>query len=441
MTEWLEVEVGFPDGHRDVTRRALADRAGTAWRQAGKPDADQLRPLVRDADGLTHPKAVHNIWFSAGGHKLAAYAEALQLLAHWRRDIANQSSNAPQNAESSQGSAAHPTFGEMVWPFAMANFGFLVRSDHAVVPALNDSPSIRFYADSPRILIVSVGSTGQAGGAGGVYFQGDLRRDQVRGLARETSAEGGVVERKIWYGVLQGALEHETAVEYALASGVDPATVISTSDLLTAEGVVALRPTASSALPPTMDREAAAQVSEALARGATLLLPRAVVQGGRAAWWEIAPTGADTRAVLAENPNTAGFNISWGGPGSRPAPIGTVDVGPAGPVGQKFPPRLEPPLRPPGVTPKFPEGDVYGPQQPPGPAPRPPLEPPDQIGPLLPNGEENPKCKAGGQEYVGTTGCISTPAATTPAYSYAPLLMAGAAILAIVVGFMIGGRL
>ncbi len=45
IAEWLELEVVTPPGARELTRRALVDRAGLAWRQAAKPEVNRLRPL------------------------------------------------------------------------------------------------------------------------------------------------------------------------------------------------------------------------------------------------------------------------------------------------------------------------------------------------------------------------------------------------------------
>lgn len=399
VAEWLEFEILFPDGRREVTRRALVDRAGMAWRQAGKLDTATLRPLARDKDGLLAPQALHNIWFSAGRHNLADYADALKLLASWVRDVANQISNAPQNPGTAQGSAPSLSFGEMVWPFAMTNFAFLVRSDHEVIPALNDSLLLRLYADSPRILIVSVGSEARADGAVRVYIEGDLRRDPLRGIAREASAEAGVAERKIWFGVLEGALEHETGAETGDQSGL-----VSTSGLLTGEGVVVVRPADVTHLDKLVtNKETAAHAARALADGNMLIVPKSVLRSGPLAWWEIARDGT-TRAVLMGDLG-GWFDLK---------PEEWVK-GPAGQIVKKFyqPPRV---VRPPG-----------------------------QIGPLLPDGTRNPRCRAGGSEYMATTGCI-TPAATGAVGTTFPRILLYAtlalgAVVAIELGYLIGSNL
>jgi transglutaminase-like putative cysteine protease len=286
VAEWLELELGFPDGSRELVRRTLVDRADAAWRAADSKDAAALRQLARDAEGLVAPRELHNVWLSAGRHDLAAYSEALRILFAWIGGNAGaEATDEPRKR----------TFGEVVWPVAMLNFAFLVRSDHFVVPALNDSDH-RFYADSPRIVIASTRREAKDGESARHSVQYDLRRDHLRGLARDADAERGVVERKLWFGALEGALEHETlAALGAGGDGVSP--VSSTSALLSGTDAVVFRP-GEAREELSADPETAARMARALDRGAVLVVPNGALADGRAAWWEIARDGADTRAVL-----------------------------------------------------------------------------------------------------------------------------------------------
>lgn len=287
VAEWLEFELGFSNGQRETVRRALVDRAGMAWRGTKALDPSKLRPLSRDSESLTAPQAVHNIWFSAGWHNLHAYAEAMLEAAYWAatRDIPDQAINVP--------------FHEIAWPWALQNLALLIYSDQVIVPSLNDSPGRRFYADSPRILIVSSGPAPEEGGANLYSIEYDLRRDHLRGIARDAADDTGVVERQIWFGVLEGALEHETALLHVAALAGDFKKVRSTSSLLAGDSAVALTPGATQpAELRATDPETAARLAQALKRGATLIVPRSVLRSGLAGWWEIDSEGADTRPVL-----------------------------------------------------------------------------------------------------------------------------------------------
>ncbi len=305
VAEWLEIEIAFPGGRRDMSRRALVDRAGAAWRASGKLDPAALRPLIRDQKGMTAPRAVHNIWFSAGRHNLADHADALRLLA----DLASapRLSDPPKDVP----------VGQLLWPLAMQNLPLLILSDHLIVPALNDGPGYRFYADAPRVFIVSVGPDPTAG-PDGLFILHDLRRDRLRGLARESTFGVRVIERKIWFGVLEGALEHEMAAQYAAAAGDPPSSVTSTSALLTNEGAVAILPGGSSSTGQMpANRETAAQIERALSGGRVVVVPKAVLRGGASGWWEIGRDGGDTRSVMDGDINPSRFGGSGRGFGGR----------------------------------------------------------------------------------------------------------------------------
>lgn len=276
---WLEFEITFPDGTRDVTRRTIVDRAGSAWR-AAKPDPASLRALPRDAEGLLAPRTVHNVWLSAGRHDLSAFAIAARALA----EMATMQIPDPPPPDL--------VFGELLWPFAMQNFGMLIYSDHVIVRGLNDAADQRFYADSPRIATISVGPDAGTGDDG-IAVRIDLVRDHLRGVARTSDAERGIVERLVWFGAIEGALEHEFAARYSLGLGGDPAATRSTSGALDAGGVVLLRP--GDGVPAT-SVDTAAGIAQSLAAGSVVIVPRRALQAGEKAWWEILP-GGETRAV------------------------------------------------------------------------------------------------------------------------------------------------
>jgi hypothetical protein len=75
------------------------------------------------------------------------------------------------------------------------------------------------------------------------------------------------------------------------------AALTTTSSLLNDQGVVVLRPSDADPSHVAAVPETAARMSDALAKNATLVVPRQVLDSGPAAWWEIAANG-DTRAIL-----------------------------------------------------------------------------------------------------------------------------------------------
>jgi hypothetical protein len=301
VAEWLEFEVVRPDGRREVTRRALADRANAQWRASREHDTSALRPLDRDQRGLLAPRGIHNLLFSAGQHDLSAYV----------RSIAWSASDGTPPADASPGL--------QLLPIALLNYAALVWSDHVIIPVVNDTASVRLYPDSPRIFIVSSIPTAD-GRALELY---DLRRDHLLGLARDEVSEPIVADRKIWFAALEGALEHEAVARDAVLFGGNPAEVLSTSSKVGPSGVAVLRPNDVRKVPElTNDPDRAARLSESLERGNTIIVHRSTLLGGELAFWEIADNG-DTRPVAGPDLNKSGMMVSYN-PIPRPPPQGGI---------------------------------------------------------------------------------------------------------------------
>lgn len=371
VAEWLEFEIQFPDGRRDVTRRALVDRASLAWRQAKTHDPQALQPLPRDRDGLTTPREVHNLWFSAGRHNLSQYLDALRLFVE------------ATHHEGEGTAASKLSFGEQVWPLALQGLAMLIVSDHLIVPSLNDLPECHFYADSPRIHIISMGPAPGIKGAKDTagFFLLDLRRDHLRGLAREPSAEAGVVERRMWFGLLEGAFEHEVVAPYAVALD-ESAPVVSTSSLLGVEGATVLRPSDQTLVSQLAANEKTTQrINSALSAGNTVAVPKPATTAGLRGWWEIGPDG-QTRAVLSDE-----FHGSYLGPFNIPG-AGRINI--TEPIGPK-------------IRPWGPGGLVDNPN--------------------YPRGGEDAKKKGGGPEYpamikLATEGIVAAAVGYVGAYAW-----------------------
>jgi len=296
VAEVLEVELTFPGGRAEKTTRVLVDRAGAAWRKAAAPDAAKLRPLARDAGGVVEAQTIRNIWFSAGPHDLAGYAGAVKAIAEATRPAAKGDAGAAAAKP-----AAEPDLAEQLWLLAVQNQACVLWAEHALIPALNDRADVRFYLDTPRVLLFAFSGRATAGRADAYDLETeiDLRRDVVRGVAQNPAAAGEVARRKVWYGVLAGALEHEV-VAYAAAAGGSEGTarVTSTSAAVGERGAVAVRPAdgAAAAGPLNLDADAAARLGAALAAGETLIIPRGAA-GEPVGWWAIAAATGDTRAV------------------------------------------------------------------------------------------------------------------------------------------------
>lgn len=307
VAEWLEFEVKLPGGGSDVTRRALVDRGGTAWRRSGTLDPSRLRDLPRNGKLLTAPQAIYNIWFSGGKHDLLAFDGAAEALLE---------GTIPGTAQD-----AEPTIIGAAWPLAMRDLSWLVESDHLLVPAVNDLPGLRLYADSPRIFVWDIGAPGANGE---MTIESDLRRDRLRAIARDAASQAAIAQHKLWFGALEGALEHEMGAPSPENAGE---AFVTTSSL--ADGGDAARLGPGAAAPTAGDPETAARLQAAVAAGDTVLVPKRVLAGGTSGWWQIAHDTGDVRAVLDNLGGGSGTKLPGGArkgpnhiklPGNRPPP-------------------------------------------------------------------------------------------------------------------------
>jgi hypothetical protein len=293
VAERLEIETDTPDGTKRVVSRTLVDRAGDAWRASSNHDPAALHALPRNTNGLLATQTTYNLCFSAGDHNLIAFSEALSAIAHGFSPAASGASPPPLTAQQS------------LWPVAMRDLAWTVFSDHVIVPAVDATPGLRFYPDTPRVFIFA--DSPNAAGTG-MVLESDLRADTLRGVARDPKDADAVGARKRWFGVLEGAMEHELI---ARQSG-DPAraTVTSTSSLLGSDGaIVASGDSHGDAVAATP--ETASRIATALATGDTLVIPRAVLRGGPSGWWQIATATGDTRAVLGDDLNGSSSIGNW----------------------------------------------------------------------------------------------------------------------------------
>jgi hypothetical protein len=167
----------------------------------------------------------------------------------------------------------------------------MVWTDHVVIPSLNATPGQRLYADGPRIAVFTAAPDSEDG----FISVSDLRRDDLRALVADSSQVRAIAEKKLWFGMLQGSLEHEGLAELVAAAGGNPALVETTSSGLSSQGIVVLAPGISP--PASTHAESVARLSTTLAAGNLVAAPRAGLDAG-GAWWEIAAETGDTRAVV-----------------------------------------------------------------------------------------------------------------------------------------------
>lgn len=276
VAEWLEIGLDLAGTRTETSRRSLFNRASAVAR-AGELKAEALTPVPMLEGGPAPALALYNIWFTAGGLDLAAYAN----------DVAALSTRGPNGGRDSGPE-------DQLKAIALMHFPFLVWSEHLIMPSVNDTPGVRVYADSPRVLIFSMVPTA----AGGLDGEFDLHRDRVRAIARDPQSISAAVERKLWFGLLEGALEHELTAATVGVMGGKAADYVTTSALISNLGVVTIREGAADQVPALAGGPVRAdRMLAAIGRGSTLVVPRPAAGTPARGWWDIS-SAADTKAVI-----------------------------------------------------------------------------------------------------------------------------------------------
>lgn len=292
IAEWIEFEIQRPDGMTEKVQRMVVDRGGPAWRNSTNVDLSKLRPLERDPDGPLAAHALHNLVFSAGHGDLLALGRG----AEWISKL-----------DPSKGKLSDD---DNLYPVAMRGRALSVWTDQVIVPSLNDTAGVRFYEASPRISIVSF-VPAKGGKLSAIY---DLRSDQVFGVARDSSTDALIADKKLWFAILEGALEHESVTLDALLLDGNPASTLSTSALLGPTGVVALAPADLDKIPTlTTNPDKMADLDVSLQTGNVAVVPRQALGDSAWGYWEVAQAG-DAHAKAFE-----GLHVSYN-PIPRPPP-------------------------------------------------------------------------------------------------------------------------
>jgi hypothetical protein len=165
-----------------------------------------------------------------------------------------------------------------------------------VIPSLNAEAGLRAYPDSPRVLLVTRRPDSSNPERGVTEY--DLLRDRIRTIARDASGDRAAAETRVWFGMLEGALEHELAAGAVSAAGGSEADLLSTTALVGPDGVEALgRADADRIRALARDESLAERLTTALATAHRIVVPKVASDVPLRGWWEIGPD-ATTRAVI-----------------------------------------------------------------------------------------------------------------------------------------------
>ncbi len=269
----LELVAQAPDGTERVGSRLLYDRVDSALREAGTVTADSLAPLP-DEGSPAALASLHHVLVSTGGANLREQAIG-------RAFAANFAGNDLRSEET----ASDYPLQDLLFPLAVADQTLVVASERILLDGMS-RPGMRAYVGGSRVFLVSL--TPFAGVENGTASIIDLALDGVAFVGADGKAEEA--RQRVWYGVLQGALETELTL--ARARAVDPATAqLASVSLRMPDTLTVLRPVDEGAVPP-----AASELRGALRSGEVVVSVGA--PGPAGAFWAIDPSSGATRSVI-----------------------------------------------------------------------------------------------------------------------------------------------
>jgi hypothetical protein len=163
------------------------------------PVEEALPPALRDA---------HHLLVSNGGLDLRRLAVARGAVTVMAADVL---------AEPDAATEYRPV--DQLLPWAVADRTLAAVSEHVIAPGLGRPGEMRAYVGRPRAWIVSHGID-----VDGEVFSGtiDLALDTISFVGSPEIEPVDLARERLWYGVLQTALETETARKRVRRSGSDP---------------------------------------------------------------------------------------------------------------------------------------------------------------------------------------------------------------------------
>ena len=259
--------------------RVLYDRARPAARVAGVITADDLEALPEDG-APTEFGGLHHVLVSTGGSGPREHAIA-------RAYAADFAATELQSADA----ASNYGLGDLLFPLAVADQTLVVTSERAIVDGLA-APGVRAFVGRPRVFLASLLPFPDV--PDGTARLIDLALDGIDVALGPDAAPDAAARHRLWYGVLQTALETEATLQAARAVDPETATLDGVSLAMVGADLRVVGPSdLASAERPALQG--------ALADG-----DLAVLVGDASRFWAIDPASGTTRSVLEPGLN-AGY--------------------------------------------------------------------------------------------------------------------------------------
>lgn len=298
----LQLVAESPDGTERTADRILLDRVDPERRAAGEVTAGSLTPLPSEG-APPELLAVHNVLFSNGG---MSPREQVAL-----RAGAIYSTNEFLIAEEAGSPSSER---ELLRALAVANRELVLTSERVTVAGLS-FPGVRAFVGGARSFLVSVAPSADL--EGGMASTIDLALD---GVAFVGFSDGAAEARhRLWYGVLQGALETQASLRRW--RGFEPTEVELDSVSLRMGEPLTVLPSSGVAEVTA----AAVELNAALRSGEVVVSVGA--PGPDGAFWAIEAYTGSTRSILEPGLRASRGRVGeWTkGPGYRPVKTFYID--------------------------------------------------------------------------------------------------------------------
>ncbi|CAN5640906.1 hypothetical protein BH23CHL8_BH23CHL8_30170 [soil metagenome] len=222
----LELESLSPGLPPLSATRSIYDRVPPAARASRMISAETLEPLPPDGAAPAGLAALHHVMVSTGGASLRHHAVGRAFAANF---VGNDLADPELVAEY----ALH----DLLLPLAVADQTLVAASERLIVDGMADTSTARAFVGRPRVFLSTFSQL--AGGTGGTSMLTDLALDDLSVLVAPDADPDLSARLRLWYGVLQTALETELALQRAAAVDAASRTVGSVS-LETGRGLTLL---------------------------------------------------------------------------------------------------------------------------------------------------------------------------------------------------------
>lgn len=274
----LVVSVHGPGTQPESATHAILDRVPPDMRALASPlGSDDLGPLAVAEMAPLPLAAFRHIVISTGATNLRMHEYRRAALVAFMGTLLDE-----ERADTYG-------IGGRLWPLVVADEGMVIASEQVAVPGAGVADGGRSYVARPRVFMTTIGP--DPTDAGRQSSSIDLLLDGVRVLRSAHAQEGDTARGRLWYGVMQAAIETEFGLHRLPSDLAADAEFEGVSHAMT-EPLQVIDPDPAPVLPEGTARA----LADAAADGRIVVVPGDIASAR--AWWTIDPRTGVARSVL-----------------------------------------------------------------------------------------------------------------------------------------------